>query len=321
VVSIDDQEARLLLSEAGQDDEVGRLELTSADDQEALVSGLLRAYQGQIAEIVVRLPMHRVLRRTLSLPTTVEENLGAVLGFEMDRYTPFKVDQVYYDFAVRGRGVDGQTLTVVLTAVPRRTLDDLLARLGRWGLEPSVVDVADPEPASPPVNLLPADYRRRTATKGSRLQQLLALITLGLAVAVVAIPLVQKDRAVEALRAELARASEAAQAAQSLQKDYDRAVAEMTFVVRKRYETPAAIDVLDELTRVLPDETWLSRFELSGSELRIQGESNAASALISVVEQSALFRDARFTAPVTQNARTGLERFAIAARIGRESAP
>jgi general secretion pathway protein L len=45
--------------------------------------------------------------------------------------------------------------------------------------------------------------------------------------------------------------------------------------------------------------------------LQIQGESPAASGLIAVLEDSALFSNAKFVSPVTQDTTTGLERFQI----------
>src|SRR6185295_2369308 len=57
----------------------------------------------------------RALVRTLlegagvTLPAATEENLAQVLGFEMDRLTPFKSDEVYFDQRVVSRdAADGQ---------------------------------------------------------------------------------------------------------------------------------------------------------------------------------------------------------------------
>ena len=47
--------------------------------------------------IVLCIPAERVLQRNLTLPAAAEENLRQVLAFEMDRQTPFKADQIYFD--------------------------------------------------------------------------------------------------------------------------------------------------------------------------------------------------------------------------------
>jgi general secretion pathway protein L len=75
------------------------------------------------------------------------------------------------------------------------------------------------------------------------------------------------------------------------------------------------IDVLEVLTRLLPDDTWLDRFELRGGQIKIQGESKAASSLIPLIEAAPLFRNVSFAAPVTHNVRTAKERFVITAQL------
>ncbi len=75
------------------------------------------------------------------------------------------------------------------------------------------------------------------------------------------------------------------------------------------------VELLNELTRILPDDTWLSMLEVSGSKLRVQGESGSASSLIGLIEESDLFHDPGFASPITRNRRTGLDRFVLEAEI------
>jgi general secretion pathway protein L len=72
---------------------------------------------------------------------------------------------------------------------------------------------------------------------------------------------------------------------------------------------------MDEITRVVPDNTWLVRFEVRGPKLGIQGESEGASSLLALLEASDLIENATFSSPVTKNPRTSNDRFAIEARI------
>ena len=316
IVAVGDREASLQLVESGGSHEIGRLDLTADNGQAALAASLMKSFGHRIAEVVVRLPAPQVVRRTMTLPRSVEENLRAVLGFEMDRHTPFKADQVHYDYVIAARDPEARTIRVVLTAVPRRRLEDLLAQLGRWGLRPHAVDVAgDPEAGSAPVNLLPPERRQRNGYRGGWLRWLLAVTAIGLLVVALAIPFHQKRELADQLRGEAAVAQKQARAVQELRKQYKKTLAASTFLARKRRQTATAIDVLNELTRILPDDTWLTRLDINGDKVRIQGESSAASALISIIEGSTYFRDTSFSAPVTQNPRTQSERFAVTARL------
>jgi general secretion pathway protein L len=72
----------------------------------------------------------RTLRRTISLPIAAEDNLRQVLTFEMDRQTPFKAEQVYFDYHVATRAAADRNLQVELTVVPRAQLDPDLVEGG-----------------------------------------------------------------------------------------------------------------------------------------------------------------------------------------------
>jgi general secretion pathway protein L len=74
---------------------------------------------GETGAVVLCLPADKVLTRTLKLPLATEENLREVLAFQMDRQTPFTIEQVYYDYAVVARERKTRTLSVDLVVVPR----------------------------------------------------------------------------------------------------------------------------------------------------------------------------------------------------------
>jgi len=90
---------------------------------------------------------------------------------------------------------------------------------------------------------------------------------------------------------------------------------EQGFFATRRAELPTTIRLMDEITRVIPDDTWLVRLEVRGSKLRIQGESEGASSLLALLEASDLIENATFSSPVTKNPRTSNDRFAIEAGI------
>ena len=66
---------------------------------------------GETGEVILCLPADKVLTRTLTLPLATEENLREVLAFQMDRQTPFTVEQVYYDYGVVARGRKTRTVS------------------------------------------------------------------------------------------------------------------------------------------------------------------------------------------------------------------
>src|SRR5690606_22889898 len=107
------------------------------------------------------LPAAAGLRRRLSLPAAAGDRLREILGFEIDRQTPFTADAVAYDARLLGRhGGDGQ-LDAELVVVPRATLDAQLARLGPVAGTLAGVDIEGDDGMPLGVNLLPRAQRGR----------------------------------------------------------------------------------------------------------------------------------------------------------------
>ncbi|MFQ5937551.1 MAG: PilN domain-containing protein [Acidiferrobacterales bacterium] len=325
IVDVDGRNATLTLCGLQGARTVARLALGAGEPEQALAEALDQAGVTHIDDVAVRVPAERALRTTLTLPLAADENLRQVLAFEMDRHTPFRAEQVYYDVTVTGRDPVRRCLRVVLTLLPRTEVDPLLQALSRCGLEPSALDVINEDGASSAtaeavgLNLLPPESRRATQGKKHWPTRALAGLATVLVIVAGALPFVQKVNVAHQLEARVEQAKEKALSAQRVRKELEQLVAQANTLIKKRKEQPSAIRVVDELTRILPDSTWLNRLELAGVRVKIQGESANASRVATLMEDSALFTDARFDAPVTRNPRTEKERFLISAKVKRTS--
>ncbi len=78
--------------------------------------------------------------------------------------------------------------------------------------------------------------------------------------------------------------------------------------------------VLEDLSAVLPDGTYLTDLSVDGRTLRISGLSSAPSDLIAILDGSALLAHVRFTAPVTRDRNGDRDSFEIEAVIVERSA-
>ena len=82
-------------------------------------------------------------KKSLALPAAAKENLYQVVAYELDRYTPFKAEQVY--FAVKpldGVNEPGQ-IRVMLILTTREILDGLYEDIKAMGLSPLFADYED----------------------------------------------------------------------------------------------------------------------------------------------------------------------------------
>jgi general secretion pathway protein L len=265
---------------------------------------------------ILRLPAQSALQKVVDLPLAAEENLRQVLAFEMDRQTPFKADQVYFDHEVLARQPDTKRLRVRLIAVPKRMVDETLQRFSIWGVQPECVDVAGTGGAATcRINLLPVERRIKRRRAGRWVKWVIGGVAAALLVAAIAIPLWQERQAAIRLQPLVADAQKKAEDVAVLRSQLGKVIAESRYLIDKKVQSPIVLNIMNELTRLLPDDTWLSSVEVSGRQVRIQGESSAASALIGLIEASPLFSQTSFSSPVTQNPTTGHERFQLSATI------
>jgi general secretion pathway protein L len=95
-------------------------------------------------------------------------------------------------------------------------------------------------------------------------------------------------------------------------------IAALSSLAKTRGGSAGLVQVWEELARILPDDAWVQGLNLRDGKLQIEGTAKNAEALIARVEESGLFKGARFAAPVVDQAGAG-SRFVIAFEI--EKAP
>ena len=93
----------------------------------------------------LRVPPALVLERAVSLPLAAERDLDRVLGYEMERLTPFDASQVYWDYTVQSRDRARAKLTLRLTMVPRAAVEELVTALRQYGEAPSALEAVLPD--------------------------------------------------------------------------------------------------------------------------------------------------------------------------------
>ncbi|MDP3979063.1 MAG: PilN domain-containing protein [Pseudomonas sp.] len=278
---------------------------------------------GKAAKVVLLLPPRQVLRKVLSLPAATEAGLGNVLRFEMDRHTPFTGEQVYFGFRIVERDRRHQRLQVELQVVLRDYLDELLQRFDGLGVHPALVtlDEGAGQGRSQSINLLPGGLLRSRGSRWRGNRRLQVAVVLGL-VALAVFPLLQQQRRAERLAAELDAPKAAAERAAAVRAELEQLEAGQRYLREQQALAGEVLGILKELTTLLPDSTWLSRFELSGERVRLEGESAEASALIGLFEQSKTLQNFSYASPITSNPRTQKDRFSlIAERRPLQEAP
>ncbi len=317
LVRLDQASALLCRLENGALRDVGSVALQSLD-----AAGQRQAFQavlGQLPasrrEIALMLPPGRVLCKTLTLPLATEENLRQVLEFQIEQHTPFSPGDVYFGCRVLARDFQRGQLTLEFAATPRDAVDQALKTLNTWGAPVRAVVAQDMLAATELVNLLPAAQGRAPSRLMRGLNPWLAGLLVLLALAAMAMPLLIKREAVVQLQPWVEKGKQAAQAADALRRQLETRVDQHNYLLEKRQALPPVIMALEELTRVLPDDTWVQQLDIKGKELQIHGETASSFRLIGLFEQSGMFHDASFRAPLTKGQSSGAERYQLALQM------
>jgi general secretion pathway protein L len=174
--------------------------------------------------------------------------------------------------------------------------------------------------------LLPLEQRGERESPNERLIQgaLIALVLLLVATALL-FPLYRKREAVKTVLPMVEKARTEAGATDTLARELERTAADYNFLLAKKHAAYPALAYMEEVTRLLPDNTWLQQLDIrpvgKAREIQISGETTSSSKLIEILEQSRLMQNAAPRGTVTRGSQPNTERFMIAAETRARPLP
>ncbi|MES9971169.1 MAG: PilN domain-containing protein [Candidatus Thiodiazotropha sp.] len=268
------------------------------------------------SEIRLCLEPKKYLFKKVTLPIETEENLREVLAFEMDRQTPFNIDQVYYDYVVNTRDKQNRTLDITLILAPIDKISLALKQLEENRVRISAISPCEEINANlNEVNLLPPEKREKPHKRYRLLNLALFLLLMLMVIVSLMLPLWQKSSVLKQLQSELDEYKSKATQVAALREQVTSARSENRFLEEKKITSKPVLEILLELTLLLPDDTWVSNLEVRENNVHIHGQSTASASLIPILETSKLFQDVSFRSPVTRNKKNNTERFHISAEL------
>jgi general secretion pathway protein L len=260
--------------------------------------GLIELPRSAGKPTVLRLGEAEVLGKTLALPLAAEREVDQAIAFEMDRETPFKVEELYWNHRIEAADRRNGRLSVRLLLIPKARLAPLLAFLGQIGIVPVRAEIADGPDAG---SWLPLDGDGRPAHPGAnRLVRPAAACCAALALAAIVMPYVRQSTAMAALDRQLGSGRAAAAEAEALRREIQRLSGSADLVEKERDQVGQPLAVLAAVTHVTPDDTYLTELELQQRKLTLSGRSAAAARLIGAFAADSEFRNPAFAAPVTR---------------------
>jgi general secretion pathway protein L len=266
-------------------------------------------------------PASRVLYRRLVMPAAAAADPRRVVGYELDRQTPFKPEQVYYDVGISADAAPAGQVALDLYVAPKAEIDPLLERFNAIGAQPDAVDVQTADGTLAGIDLMPPGLRPRRIDRRARANFILGLVCILLVVLVLSQWLANRRAALAEMQDEVQAMRAKATQSEQLRAQLTGALAASKFLVKRKSENPSALAVLDDLTRRLPATAWLDVLTLDDSGgLDIKGEAAKAAALVDTLGSSRLLQEPKLQGVIQPDPATGKERFELVARVRQQGA-
>jgi general secretion pathway protein L len=263
---------------------------------------------------VLRLRQADVLAKTMSLPIAAENHARQALAFQMDQETPFTPDEIYWSHSITRRDRQSGRLSVRLLLVPRQNLAALLTALDHVGIVPNRAEIGD----GPDQHCtLPLDGNGGSL-EGAERRALLwpaAACCLLLAVGAIATPFVRQAMSLASVDREISAGRATANEVEKLRRELDRLSGTIDVVQSERDKAGRPLATLATLTRILPDDTYLTEVTQQQRKVTLSGRSAAAARLIGALSAGEGLRNVAFAAPVTRLEAIRAELFTIIAEV------
>jgi general secretion pathway protein L len=286
------------------------------EDMRARVRLAMRGRRSDDA-VTVQLDRDLIFETAVELPAAGEPSLRPILQHQIERLVPLPANEVVFDHRITARGPASNTLKVRLVIAKRATIDRALALARAAGLDPRRVIAPDGDddpgerPGRTPLVLWQAGRRTNETVRRRHLRHALEIAAIVLSLTAYGLYIHRLERVRDELKAQVGQAKEASASVMDLGRQVDQANESLAFLQNRRDSVPP-LRVLDELTKLVPEDSWVSQFVVRGRSIELTGYSPRASDLISRVENSAMFENPRFRSAITLAPDGSGERFALA---------
>lgn len=263
-------------------------------------------------ERVLLLPREQLLITHVRLPAAAAHDLRAVLAFEMDKYTPFSADQVY--FAVQpNESPDRAMLDLNWVIVLRGRLDGLLAEVAGVFDRVDGLD-ANNQPMN--INLAPAQVLRPVRKSWRGVNPGLAVLAICLSVLAIHLWGVRREANLIAVQAQVTALQQQLRQLQTANRQAEQQQQSGLSIEVRKSQTPRLGALLSGLSDCIGNDTWLAQLEIGTSgRIGLNGQSRQASDLINSLKGCSGVSSAQFQGAIETDPATSREIFYISASL------
>jgi general secretion pathway protein L len=262
---------------------------------------------------VLEVPAGCLLERQVILPLSAERDVRRVVGYEMDRFTPFRADELMWACTIGRRDVDHKRIYVRVRIVPLTQVQPILDALIQAGLVPDRIRAAGGGQLDG-IPILANGPRREWVGPRTLAALWIGCTVLGMIAA--ALPFLVQSVAQDGVEARIAAMRPYAIEAENLRKVIASGTTTADVIAAARTQEGNPLRSVALLTETLPDDTHLTLLTIHQHKLSISGRSASAARLIGTLAAHPLMRNPTFIAPVVRDEGNNGEMFSIRVEVG-----
>lgn len=132
-------------------------------------------------------------------------------------------------------------------------------------------------------------------------------------------PLKVEKRKLQEISAKISAKKEEAGKVEELIKEAESLRLEISSIHNFKHDRIMTLNIIKELSAVLPKKAWVSRVRIAATSIAIEGYADTATELLPKLEASPLFRKVEFASPTMRDAKANADRFNI--KMEKEESP
>jgi general secretion pathway protein L len=271
------------------------------------------AFRGSRVEAMLQ--SDHVMFSPLDFPSQAGDFLDGMIRTQIDRLTPWTVNDAIFGWS-QPTNTANDRIEVTFAATSKLKIQPLLQLAHALDIG-SVAVFTTPsasEGMPPKIKLFDKSLQSAIGRKVNVPRILRAVVlSAGLAAAVSLLVSAYLGNSLQSEQQELDR--RIAQRRAALRLDPTAGGSGLDLLAKRKQATPSSVMVLEAVSRVLPDTTYVTELRIEGDKVQVVGMTQNAPALIRLMEQSPQFTRATFFAPTTHAQNEPGERFHIEAHI------
>lgn len=288
------------------------------------IASVRRSLMGKIdrdpKEVLLRLSPTDVIRKAIRVPHAALDLMDSVVENKIETIVPWPQASTYHGYRIESGVGAGDQIDAIVFATSKQLVESQLQRAHSIGLTARAVDFAPtPEDVSS-VELLSLE-----PDPVVKLAKRLHIALIGLACVSVVLCLFGTyqvwalDNQYAELDGKIASVMTRVEEVRRLNDENEKLKEQRERLAKRKSRNRPVMELVEALSRALPDSAYLEEFEIHDSEVRLVGKSADPTGLIGILERTPEFEDVRFSAPTTREDGQTLGTFSIVANIQQKS--